>query len=83
MTELACEFVGGPQDGEVLMIRPGRDGCPEGEVFVMGLLHDPATWRESAAATSPTEVATVRLVYRRDSISDDSHRWRYLFGGES
>lgn len=84
MAEVA-EFINGPWDGEVVAVAPGPDGLPVEHVRVavvrdiLAVLTDQAEplLRLDPLFGYPTEPLSETVVYRRDTISDESHRWRY------
>lgn len=78
MTDLECEMIGGPFDGEVRAIVPGPDGLPMFEIRWAHMPHD--RW----ALLNFSEKVPLRfdsVIYRRDEISEDTHRWRYQYRG--
>jgi hypothetical protein len=76
--ELECEMWGGPFDGEIRAIIPGDDGLPMFEVRFAHMPHD--RWA-LLNFTEPVPLRFDSVIYRRGHISEDTHRWRYEFGG--
>lgn len=69
-----AEFIGGPMDGDVVAIRGERDGLPSPWIRIACAPDVAANFYQE---TEPTELTITYLVYVRDSISDETHRWRY------
>lgn len=71
--ELPIELIGGPFDGRLTAVPPCRNGLPQEHLRVK--------WRRlTAVSGARTEVESgVVGVYERDMISDDTHRWRYVW----
>lgn len=77
MTDLECEFVGGPADGLVYAIWPGTDGLPITPFLVPTLTPNVAVWVKEDELFPPQPVPIQAFMYHRDSISDTTHRWVY------
>lgn len=70
---LPCELVGGPRDGLVYEVPEGPDGLPVDRVELPAESDlSSLLWRLSMQLPAPGV-----LVYRRDRISDRTHRWVY------
>lgn len=78
--DLPAELCGGPNDGDVLYVRPGSDGlpCDTVEMAIISLSLD-----ELDERTQISELTATYAVYRRAEINDDTHRWRYAFDPRS
>lgn len=69
-----AELVGGPADGQTF----GLAGIGLRDYLVIPLPRPPGTLRLTGELY-PTAIEVETALYRRDAISDRSHRWRYVF----
>ncbi len=70
-----AELVGGPCDGQTF----GLAGCGSRDYLVIPVPRTPGVLRIAPGETHPTAIDLETALYRRDAISDRSHRWRYVF----
>lgn len=74
--ELLVELVGGERDGDTFPAIVGRDGLPLEHLVVPLYDHRPAEWWHEPK-DHPVTTQDRRVIYRRDRINDNTHRWTY------
>lgn len=77
VTRDVAELIGGPRDGDLFDL----GGLGPLDHLVVPLPRLPATLRIDPSETYPTAASVETARYRRGTISDASHRWRYVYEG--